>query len=73
MGLKTVDMTGNNNKKKKKIVGPNLSADRKFKNFSSVFKSCVKIIFKPRIFLRQILTENKVKSYLYMIALPEFS
>ena len=32
-------------KKKKKNVGPNLRINRKIRNFSSVFKSCGKIIF----------------------------
>ena len=46
-GLKAVDLTENEN----------LHVDRKFRNFSTMFKSC-KIIVKPCIFLRQILMEN---------------
>ena len=57
-GLEAVDLTEN----EKKSMGPNLRVDRKFRNVSSVFKSCRKILFKPCIFLPQILTENKVKS-----------
>ena len=45
----------------KKIVGSNHRVDRKFRNFKFVFKSCGKIIFKPCIFLRRILADNKVK------------
>ena len=58
---------------KGKAVGPNLCVDRKLRNFSSGFKSCDKNIFNPCIFLRQILTENKVKSYLHTLALPHVS
>ena len=52
-----------------KVEGLNLHADR---NFSSVLKNCGKIIFKACRFPGQILIENKVKSCLHMIALPDF-
>ena len=68
VGLKAVDFMG-----KGKIVGPNLCVDRNFRSSNSMFKSCGKIIVKSCIFLWQILIENKVKSYLHVIALSDFS
>ena len=51
---------------------PNLSVDRNWWIFTSMFQSCGKTIFKPCIFLRRIQTGNKDLAYLHTIALPYF-